>query len=210
MWIAAAAAVIMIMTRTVDGFAPLLQLQHHVVSVQPFQMSRVMMTARRTPSTGRSRLFVTDSSLGNDAIPELDFNLDDVPPAVDFMEPLVAVSASTSTSDLNDSVAATLPATSTPTPTTSSSTSSGFSSRPEQFNQQPEYGNGKEMPNTYVRCGTCSSHFAIRPDDLGERGKGRYVIVIRFVFALYKCIYSCMNADLILMHHCHCHHVAAT
>ena len=45
----------------------------------------------------------------------------------------------------------------------------------QQFNLQPEYGKGKELPNTYVRCGTCQSHFAIKPEDLGERGKGRYV-----------------------------------
>eukprot|EP00546_Thalassionema_frauenfeldii_P006423 CAMPEP_0178930068 /NCGR_PEP_ID=MMETSP0786-20121207/21005_1 /TAXON_ID=186022 /ORGANISM="Thalassionema frauenfeldii, Strain CCMP 1798" /LENGTH=210 /DNA_ID=CAMNT_0020606505 /DNA_START=81 /DNA_END=713 /DNA_ORIENTATION=+ len=39
--------------------------------------------------------------------------------------------------------------------------------------KQAEYGKSLELPDTYVRCGNCYTSFAIAPDDLGERGKGR-------------------------------------
>jgi predicted Zn finger-like uncharacterized protein len=56
-----------------------------------------------------------------------------------------------------------------------------FASRPlPQFastrlaeNKQPEYGVSLDVPNTYVRCSSCQSHYAITPEDLGARGKGR-------------------------------------
>lgn len=40
-------------------------------------------------------------------------------------------------------------------------------------NKQPEYGQSLALPDSYVRCGGCQSHFALTPEDLGERGKGR-------------------------------------
>jgi hypothetical protein len=40
---------------------------------------------------------------------------------------------------------------------------------------QSDYGGSLPLPNTYVRCSKCQAHFALQPDDLGERGKGRYV-----------------------------------
>lgn len=39
--------------------------------------------------------------------------------------------------------------------------------------KQAEYGKSLELPDTYVNCGNCHTSFAISPDDLGERGKGR-------------------------------------
>lgn len=39
--------------------------------------------------------------------------------------------------------------------------------------KQAEYGQSLELPDTYIKCGSCHSVFAISPDDLGERGKGR-------------------------------------
>mmetsp|Transcript_2673 Transcript_2673/g.3965 ORF Transcript_2673/g.3965 Transcript_2673/m.3965 type:complete len:211 (-) Transcript_2673:293-925(-) len=39
--------------------------------------------------------------------------------------------------------------------------------------KQAEYGKSLELPDTYVRCGACHSHFAIAEEDLGTRGKGR-------------------------------------
>jgi len=38
---------------------------------------------------------------------------------------------------------------------------------------QAEYGKALELPGTYVRCGSCKAHFALAPDDLGVKGKGR-------------------------------------
>ena len=115
----------------------------------------------KAPGAGFSHLFVAD--VGSD-LPEVDFDLDDIPPAADFIEPLVPLS-------VQKESAPPLPST-TRAPPPAGGTSGTFSKQ-QQFNQQPDYGKGKDMPNTYVRCGTCSSHFAIRPEDLGERGKGR-------------------------------------
>jgi len=39
--------------------------------------------------------------------------------------------------------------------------------------QQVEYGQSLPLPDTYVRCGGCQSHFALTEEDLGDRGKGR-------------------------------------
>ena len=117
----------------------------------------------------------------SDDLPEIDFDfdfdLDDIPLGADFIEPLVSGSGSVSV-EATSTTPATTTATATATTTPTSSGGTFSSSRSQQFNMQPEYGKGKEMPNTYVRCGTCSSHFAIRPEDLGERGKGRYVMVV--------------------------------
>jgi hypothetical protein len=46
---------------------------------------------------------------------------------------------------------------------------------------QPEYGNSLERPSSYVTCGQCGSSYALKKEDLGDGGKGRYVSV-RFVF----------------------------
>jgi len=41
--------------------------------------------------------------------------------------------------------------------------------------RQKSYGKGLELPKTYVRCGRCSVAYALQPEDLGTRGKGRRV-----------------------------------
>jgi len=43
-----------------------------------------------------------------------------------------------------------------------------------QESKQPLYGKSLDMPDTYVRCGKCSTSFAMTEDDLGQ-GKGRRV-----------------------------------
>jgi len=39
--------------------------------------------------------------------------------------------------------------------------------------QQAEYGNELPFPKTYIKCASCSTIFAMMPDDLGLKGKGR-------------------------------------
>ena len=41
--------------------------------------------------------------------------------------------------------------------------------------RQAEYGKSLEMPSTYVTCGQCGSSYALKKEDLGDGGKGRYV-----------------------------------
>lgn len=41
--------------------------------------------------------------------------------------------------------------------------------------RQKLYGVSVDMPNTYVRCGRCSAAYALTPEDLGTKGKGRRV-----------------------------------
>ena len=128
----------------------------------------VILGTRTTPGkatgAGLTRLFVSD--VGSD-LPEIDFDLDDIPSAADFIEPIVPLSVQ------KDSVPPLSSTTRAGAGAPTQSATPGTFSKQQQFNQQPDYGKGKDMPNTYVRCGTCSSHFAIRPEDLGERGKGR-------------------------------------
>ena len=39
--------------------------------------------------------------------------------------------------------------------------------------RQKLYGNDVDMPETYVMCGRCKTAYALQPDDLGPKGKGR-------------------------------------
>ena len=39
--------------------------------------------------------------------------------------------------------------------------------------QQAEYGQSLEFPETYVKCGKCQSVYAIKEQDLGDKGRGR-------------------------------------
>ena len=41
--------------------------------------------------------------------------------------------------------------------------------------RQKLYGKGLDLPETYVMCGRCKTAYALQADDLGTRGKGRYV-----------------------------------
>lgn len=42
----------------------------------------------------------------------------------------------------------------------------------EVTSDQPKYGNDLPLPSTYVRCGHCQASFALKPEDLGDKGKG--------------------------------------
>jgi len=44
--------------------------------------------------------------------------------------------------------------------------------------RQKEYGVTLDMPETYARCGRCSTSFALTSEDLGDRGKGRWVFLL--------------------------------
>ena len=39
--------------------------------------------------------------------------------------------------------------------------------------RQKLYGNDMDLPETYVMCGRCKTAYALQPDDLGPKGKGR-------------------------------------
>ena len=39
--------------------------------------------------------------------------------------------------------------------------------------RQKLYGNDIDLPETYVMCGRCKTAYALQPDDLGPKGKGR-------------------------------------
>ena len=39
--------------------------------------------------------------------------------------------------------------------------------------RQKLYGNEIDLPETYVMCGRCKTAYALQPDDLGPKGKGR-------------------------------------
>ena len=39
--------------------------------------------------------------------------------------------------------------------------------------RQKLYGNDMDLPETYVMCGRCKTAYAMQPDDLGPKGKGR-------------------------------------
>ena len=41
--------------------------------------------------------------------------------------------------------------------------------------RQKMYGDDLDLPQTYVMCGRCKTAYALQADDLGNRGKGRYV-----------------------------------
>lgn len=43
-------------------------------------------------------------------------------------------------------------------------------------NNQKEYGKSLDLPDTYVRCGKCQTLYALKPEDLGDRGKGRRLV----------------------------------
>jgi hypothetical protein len=99
-----------------------------------------------------------------------DIDLDEIPPAADFIDPTatwVKTSSSTTTAT-----------------TATSSTRREYATAVgnEKTNETPSSSvapNGSAVAaatasNTYVRCGVCSSHFAITPEELGgERSKGR-------------------------------------
>lgn len=44
--------------------------------------------------------------------------------------------------------------------------------------QQADYGQNMELPTTYAQCGRCQSSFALKEEDLGETGRGRYVSML--------------------------------
>lgn len=56
-----------------------------------------------------------------------------------------------------------------------SSPSPGGEANVARGERQKLYGESLEMPKTYVRCGRCGAAYALQPDDLGTRGKGRRV-----------------------------------
>mmetsp|Transcript_20706 Transcript_20706/g.59363 ORF Transcript_20706/g.59363 Transcript_20706/m.59363 type:complete len:138 (-) Transcript_20706:1676-2089(-) len=39
--------------------------------------------------------------------------------------------------------------------------------------RQKLYGKDVDLPETYVMCGRCKTAYALQPDDLGPKGKGR-------------------------------------
>lgn len=41
--------------------------------------------------------------------------------------------------------------------------------------RQKLYGNDIDLPETYVMCGRCKTAYALQPDDLGPKGKGRRI-----------------------------------
>jgi hypothetical protein len=41
--------------------------------------------------------------------------------------------------------------------------------------KQALYGTTLDLPDTYARCGACQTSFALTDDDLGDKGRGRYV-----------------------------------
>jgi hypothetical protein len=41
--------------------------------------------------------------------------------------------------------------------------------------KQPLYGTTLDLPDTYARCGACQTSFALTDNDLGDKGRGRYV-----------------------------------
>ena len=43
--------------------------------------------------------------------------------------------------------------------------------------EQSDYGQTVELPTTYAQCGSCQSAFALKEEDLGANGKGRYEIM---------------------------------
>lgn len=43
--------------------------------------------------------------------------------------------------------------------------------------RQQMYGNELDLPETYVMCGRCKTAYALQADDLGTKGKGRYVLM---------------------------------
>ena len=45
----------------------------------------------------------------------------------------------------------------------------------EPVEKQPLYGTTLNLPDTYARCGSCQTSFALTDDDLGASGRGRYV-----------------------------------
>ena len=109
-----------------------------------------------------SQLFV-----GASDFPELDLDLNDIPPAADFVDPieLPVIRSSTTASQA---------------PQRRPQQQQQQEQRQQPSNNQAENGQAKDMPNTYVRCGSCNSLFAVKPDDLGERGKGRYVVKLLY------------------------------
>lgn len=60
---------------------------------------------------------------------------------------------------------------------TTPSSAEGISSDQKEKGKssQQEYGKSLPLPSTYARCASCQAHFALRPEDLGETGKGRQV-----------------------------------
>ena len=44
-----------------------------------------------------------------------------------------------------------------------------------RINNQEKYGVSLDLPKTFIKCGRCSTCFAIQPEDLGN-GKGWYVV----------------------------------
>jgi hypothetical protein len=44
--------------------------------------------------------------------------------------------------------------------------------------KQSLYGTTLDLPDTYARCGACQTSFALTDDDLGDKGRGRYVTLL--------------------------------
>jgi len=61
--------------------------------------------------------------------------------------------------------------TATTSPETATVTATPETPKPGITNDQEKYGVSLELPDTYVRCGQCAAAFAIKPDDLGARGR---------------------------------------
>jgi len=57
-----------------------------------------------------------------------------------------------------------------PTPATDAS-SSTETAKAGITSDQEKYGLSLDLPDTYVRCGQCAAAFAIKPEDLGARGR---------------------------------------
>ena len=62
---------------------------------------------------------------------------------------------------------------------------------------QSKYGNDLPIPSSYVRCGRCQSLFALKPEDLGPKGKGRLVNQLEnynMFIIFFGFTYNCENS----------------
>ena len=65
--------------------------------------------------------------------------------------------------------------------------------------RQKLYGQGLlDLPETYAMCGRCKTAYALQPDDLGTRGKGRYVLSVVESSALKCNVHICEDASVVV------------
>jgi len=137
-----------------NSFSPNSVISTHIRSASPWTSSSLYSTIEPSPTTPPT--------------PVADATAETAVADATTTTETVTVSTTSETATETATISA---ETATTSPETATVTATPETPKPGITNDQEKYGVSLELPDTYVRCGQCAAAFAIKPDDLGARGR---------------------------------------